>query len=153
KFLKEGTSQVADWLTREGITVYFSVPSIFRRWVRNLSGREDFRKLRLIDLGGESVTYSDVDLYKQRFPSTCTLVGTFGSNETGPMRLYFIDKTTQIPERMVPVGYGVEDKEILILDEDSRELGFNQVGEIAVRSAFLSPGYWKQPELTASAFQ
>ena len=30
--LKEGTAELGDWLSRNGITIYFSVPSVFRRW-------------------------------------------------------------------------------------------------------------------------
>ena len=54
---------------------------------------------------------------------------------------------------MVPVGYPVEDMDVLILDESGNELGVNQVGEIAVRSRYLSPGYWQRPDLTAAAYR
>ena len=54
---------------------------------------------------------------------------------------------------MVPVGYPVDDMDVLILDESGNELGFNQVGEIAVRSRYLSPGYWQKPDLTAAAYR
>src|SRR5262249_8592701 len=55
-------------------------------------------------------------------------------------------------ESIVPVGYPFEGCEVLVLDTDGNRLGFNQVGEIAVRSRFLSPGYWRMPELTAATF-
>ena len=151
--LKYGAGELGDWLSREGVTIYFSVPSVFRRWVGNLTGSEDFSRLRIIDLAGESVTNLDVDMYKRHFSAPTYLVNTLGTNEAGIMRMYFMDRTTEITESIAPVGYEVEDKEILILDDEGRELGTNQVGEIAVRSAFLSPGYWKQPELTALTFR
>ena len=31
-------------------------------------------------------------------------------------------------------------------------MGFNEVGEIAVRSAYVSPGYWRKPDLTKAKF-
>ena len=34
-----------------------------------------------------------------------------------------------------------------------KRVGFNEVGEIAVRSKYLSPGYWNDPGLTESKFQ
>src|SRR5262249_18155551 len=137
----------------EGLTTYQSVPSVFRQWTADLTGTEDFSKLRIIILGGDATTKSDVDLYKKYFSSNCILVCSLSSNETGPLRNYFINKGTKISSGTVPVGYPVEDKEILILDENGRELGFDEVGEIVVRSAFLSPGYWRQPELSAAAFR
>ena len=41
----------------------------------------------------------------------------------------------------VPVGYPVEDKDILILDEKDHPLRTGDIGEIAICSQFLSPGY------------
>jgi acyl carrier protein len=46
----------------------------------------------------------------------------------------------------------LEGCEILVLDASGNRLGFNQVGEIAVRSRYLSPGYWRMPELTNVTF-
>ena len=39
-----------------------------------------------------------------------------------------------------------------MLDEQEQEVGFDQVGEIAVRSRYLSTGYWQDPSLTAAKF-
>jgi acyl carrier protein len=54
---------------------------------------------------------------------------------------------------MVPVGYPVEDNEILLLNDDGEQLGFNDIGEIAVKSRYLSPGYWHRPDLTQAVFR
>ena len=42
--------------------------------------------------------------------------------------------------------------EVLILDDSSNLLGVEEVGEIAVRSAYFFPGYWNNSALTDSAF-
>ena len=42
--------------------------------------------------------------------------------------------------------------EVLILDENGEALSSDQIGEIAVRSAYLFPGYWNNSELTKAAF-
>jgi hypothetical protein len=46
----------------------------------------------------------------------------------------------------------MEDMEVCILDKDGTDLGIDQVGEIAVRSRYLSLGYWRRPELTRTVF-
>jgi hypothetical protein len=76
----------------------------------------------------------------------------FGSTETGIFRHYFINKDRQITDNNVPVGYAVEDMEILLLNEDGHEVGCQQVGEIAVKSRYLSLGYWGRPNLTQATF-
>jgi acyl carrier protein len=42
---------------------------------------------------------------------------------------------------------------VVLLDEHGQEVGVNQIGEITVKSRFLTPGYWRMPELTQSKFQ
>ena len=42
---------------------------------------------------------------------------------------------------------------MLLLDEEGREAAPGEAGEIAVRSRYLSLGYWRDPERTAAAFE
>jgi acyl carrier protein len=50
----------------------------------------------------------------------------------------------------VPVGYAHEDLQILILDKNGERAKAGVIGEIAIRSRFLSPGYWRMREMTES---
>jgi acyl carrier protein len=101
-------------------------------------------------VGGEPVYARDVELYKKHFPQDCLFVNRLGSTETGTIRWYFVNKDTALSGNAVPVGYPAPDNEILLLDAVAEEGG--QVGEIAVRSPYLSPGYWRRPDLTHAAF-
>jgi non-ribosomal peptide synthetase component F len=79
-------------------------------------------------------------------------VNTLSSTETGTVCLYFADKDTTISNGRLPVGYPVEDMQVLILDENGSPVESNQIGEVAVRSRFLSSGYWSKSELTKQRF-
>jgi acyl-coenzyme A synthetase/AMP-(fatty) acid ligase/acyl carrier protein len=140
------------WLIQQEITIYKSFPTAFRHFVDTLSGHESFPKLRLIRLEGEPVYSADLELYKKHFASNCLFVNSFSSTETGTVCVYFADKNTQTDGRRIPVGYPVDGMEVLLLDELGRDVGPNQLGEIAVRSRFLSAGYWQKPELTREKF-
>jgi amino acid adenylation domain-containing protein len=148
----QGLALMADWLDREEISVYFSVPTVFRNFVASLTGEGLFPKLRLVYLGGEPVTARDVELYKKHLAAHCVLVNSLSSNETGPIRQYFITKDTLITGNVVPVGYATQDNEVFLLDESGAPVGVNSIGEIVVKSHYLTPGYWRQPERTAQAF-
>jgi non-ribosomal peptide synthetase component F/acyl carrier protein len=143
---KEGVVLLSDWLTQEKITLYYSFPTVFRHFVSILSGEEDFSNLRLIEMEGEPVYQSDLDLYKKHFPPHCLLVNTLSSAETGTVCLYFVDRNTTFASGRAPVGYPVDDMEVLILDEDGEPVESNQIGEVAVRSRFLSSKYWSKSE-------
>jgi len=148
----EGLTSLANFLMQEEITIYHSTPTVFRHLSGILTGQEDFSKLRLIYLGGEPVSKQDVALCRYYFAPDCVLVNEWGSTEHGTGCQYFIGKETRLAGSVVPVGYAVEGVEILILDETGQKVDVDGIGEIAVRSQYLSPGYWRNPELTEAAF-
>ena len=150
---EEGLSRLSNWLILNKITVHCSIPALFRHFLSTLTGEENFPNLRLLTLEGEVLSKRDVELYKKHFCDSCILVNKLGSRETALFRQYFIDKETRIDGDIVPVGYAVEGKEVLLLDDNGQTLGFNQVGEIAVKSRYLAEGYWRRPDLTKEAFQ
>ena len=149
---EEGLAHLADWLIQEKITVYRSAPRVFRHFVGTLTGKEQFPKLRVIVLAGEAVLKTDFELYKKHFSSDCLLVNTYGVHEVGPIRMYVIGKQTGIAGERVPIGYQIPDREVLLLDDNGQEVGFSQVGEIAVRTRDLSPSFWRRPDLTKAKF-
>jgi non-ribosomal peptide synthetase component F len=118
---REGLGKCAAWLSRERITVYVSVPTVFRQLISSLDGTEDFTSVRLVELGGEAVTRGDFELYKAHLSASCVFANVLASNEAGVLRIYVADKTTQFGGTTVPLGYEVEDKEILILDDEAVE--------------------------------
>jgi amino acid adenylation domain-containing protein len=147
----EGFNGLADWLMQERITFYHSAATLFRHFVHNLSGHEIFPELRIVRLGGEAVSWKDVESYKKHFPDNCVLANELSCSEANIITQFLINKTTEI-NMTVPVGYPVEDKEVFILDEKGDPLGPGEIGEIAVRTRFLSPGYWNRPDLTELVF-
>ncbi|HVF85660.1 MAG TPA: amino acid adenylation domain-containing protein, partial [Abditibacteriaceae bacterium] len=144
---------LASWMSDERITVFISVPSLFRQFARQSSTRNAFPDLRLIRLGGETLHRQDVELFRERFSPQCLLANSFSSTETGNVALFLISETTPLSGDTVPVGFIAEGTEVLLLDENNREVGLDEVGEIVVRSCHLSPGYWRKPELTEQVFQ
>ena len=131
-----GLGNLAEWLNREEITIYFSVPTVFRNFAENLTDQNDLHTIRLIYLGGEGATKSDFELYQQHFSPECLFVNSLASNEAGIFRQYFVDKQTEInDEAMLPAGYKVDGKEILLLGDAGQEVGCGEFGEIAVEAA------------------
>jgi thioesterase domain-containing protein len=148
---KEGLTLLAEWVIHEGITIYHSFPTLFRHFVHTLSGTEDFRKLRVICLEGEPVYKRDAELYKKWFSRDCIFVNRLGGTEARSIRWYFLDKGTRVTEGTVPVGYAFDDTEVALLGEDGNPVT-GGIGEIAIKSRYLSPGYWRRPDLTKAKF-
>jgi amino acid adenylation domain-containing protein len=150
---REGATRLASWLMQEKISVCLISAPLFRSLCETLLETQGFSDLRVIRLTSESVRMTDVDLYKKHFFTNCLLATALSSTETGPLRKYLIDHASDIPGDQVPVGYAVDSKEILLLDDGGQDVGINEIGEIVVRSRYLSPGYWRRPDLTEAKFK
>lgn len=151
-FKMRSFQQLAQWLVCEEITICHFVPTSFRHFVESLTGDEEFPNLRMIRLGGEAIYKQDVALFKKHFPDHCILRVGLASTEAGSICWNFIDKRTEIITEVVPVGYPVKGIELLLLDKDYQPVRTGEVGEIAVRSRYISPGYWHRPDLNHAKF-
>jgi amino acid adenylation domain-containing protein len=149
---REGMHALAGWLTQERATVLVANPTTFRHFVGTLKGDEDFSTLRLLLIGGEVLYPHDVELFKKHFAPDCLLANALGSSEMTQVCVHLMDKETQIRTSVVPVGYEYPDLQVLLWDEEQRDVGTNRVGQIVIRSRYLSPGYWRQPDLTRATF-
>ncbi|MEZ4593225.1 MAG: amino acid adenylation domain-containing protein [Chloroflexota bacterium] len=149
----KGLADLARWMQAEEITFYHSVPTVFRHFIDGLMGGETFPHLRLIRFGGERVPTQYIEWYKQFFPDSCILYAGMGATETSTTRQCFIDKETVIRDSVVPTGYAVDERPILLLDENGRPVPEGEVGTITVKSRYLALGYWRRPDLTAERFR
>jgi acyl-coenzyme A synthetase/AMP-(fatty) acid ligase len=112
-----------------------------------------FPDVRFLRLGSESAFKSDVELYKKHFSSKCIMANGLATSEAGKITQFLINHNTEIEGNEAPVGYPMEGMEILLLDDEGKEVDTGEVGEIVVRSKYLAPGYWNQPELTETKFK
>jgi amino acid adenylation domain-containing protein len=147
-------AELVAWLEEEQITIYHSVPTVFRHLAEALEETSTRKlSLRVIKLGGDAATRRDFELYQRHFPDNCLLHVTLGSSEVSMFCQNLLDKRSEYPGATVPAGYASPGMEILLLDDDERRVEPGEIGEIVVRSVYLSPGYWRAPELTAAAFK
>jgi amino acid adenylation domain-containing protein len=149
---RQGMDQLAALLVQEEITIYRSLSSTFRTFVQTLSEKDYFPHLRLVHVSGEPLNRHDVELFKEHFTPRCVMLNHFGASEGGEICNYFIDHQTEIPGNIVPVGFPVGDKEVVLVDAEGQEVGIDEVGEIIVKSRYLSQGYWRNSELTGRRF-
>ena len=146
---REGPEAIAPWLAAEGITIYHSVPALFRYVAFHGAA---LPALRVIRLEGDRATVRDLELFAAHFAEPCVLVNGLGATECGLVRQFFFRPGQPLPGAVVPIGGPVEDMNVVVLGEDGRPAPPGEVGEIAVRSAYLASGYWRRPDLTARRF-
>jgi len=149
----KGIGVIKDWLLDEKITIYHSVPTLFRAFTDLLDGSEKFLDIRLVDLGGEIVYDTDVEAYRRNFSERCVFANGMGSTELTVIFRCFIDDEYENHSRIVPVGYPVHGVEYALLDGQGKDVGENTMGEIVYTSPALTPGYWHMPALNKDVFR
>ncbi len=131
-------------------TFYFNVPKGYEAllpYMKNdLSLRENFfRKLKVLWFAGAGVSQSVFDEYKELAFRTCgeevLFLTGFGSTETAPFTLGRTWDTSDATNMGLPPP-GVDLKLVPIEGKY----------EVRVKGPHITPGYWRQPGLTAAAF-
>lgn len=144
-------SDLADWIDEKRITEYRSVPSVFRELTSPLDNRR-FEHVRLIRLGGEAVTTTDIEMWRRHFPNARIAWG-LATTETGAISSLELEPGASFEGEVVHCGYPNENVVVEILDDDGRPVPSGDVGEIVVHSPRVSRGYWNRPELSAERFR
>jgi amino acid adenylation domain-containing protein len=149
---RRGMTEISDWLLRQEVTIFFSVPVLFHQFVESLTGQEFFPHLRVIQLGSDLVRPKELEEYQRHFSAHTILVIRFGTTETGTVRRMYFDSTSALAEAQNAVGYAVEGAEVCLIDDTGAALPIDAVGEIVVKGRYLSPGYWRRPDVTREKF-
>jgi thioesterase domain-containing protein len=149
---KRGVEPLAGWLTETGITIFACVPTVFRHLCAMLRPGQTIPSLRVIRLGGDRVNRPDVELYRTHFGRHCLLWVGYGATEAKLVTSLWLNHDSELPDGPLPVGYPALETEVLVLDPEGRPVEAGEVGQIAVKSRYLSPGYWRLPEQTRQKF-
>jgi acyl-coenzyme A synthetase/AMP-(fatty) acid ligase/aryl carrier-like protein len=109
----------------------------------------DLSRVRLVVLGGEESRSTDFEIFQKLFSEDAVFVNGLGPSESTLALQFFARPSSSLPGIVMPVGRGVSDTEIVLLDEHGDPTGIT--GELAIRSAYVTPGYWNAPDLTKVA--
>jgi len=136
-------------LVKEKITVWHSVPSLFRFFANTLTEKDQFYHLRWVLLGGEPIREHDLRLYQDYFPNAC-LGNIYGQTESSFNTACSIMRENTFDD--VCLGEPLDETKILVVGEDGGLVDKMGMGEIVVSSDYLAPGYWQDPESSDLVF-
>ena len=148
----KGIADLAHWITEKQVSIYVSSASLFRTFMKTLPISQRLPTVRLVRLGSETATDTEHHRLQQHFSSNCVLFNSLSSSETGnitQLRLY----TCDIAPPRLPIGFPTTGINIMLVDTDGKTVTPGDIGEIVVQSDYLSPGYWRNPDLTAHKYR
>jgi thioesterase domain-containing protein/acyl carrier protein len=128
------------------------VPTLFRRFLKEVAEGRVFDSVRYVVLGAEVALRGDIELFERHFAEHCRVIHLLGATETGRIAHFVMKDAGELTDAVVPAGFPVRDKELLLLDGDMQPVPDGETGELFVRSSNLAQGYWNDPELNAAKF-
>jgi tyrocidine synthetase-3 len=146
---RSNTDELYNLLREEKITIWHSVPSLYRYFVDTLKDMDQFPDIRFVLLGGEPLREHDITLFKKYFPKS-TLANIYGQTESSVSAICMISQQDTFDK--VTIGEPLDKTELLLVAEDGREVEGLEVGEIVVACDHIAPGYWKDKENTEKVF-
>jgi feruloyl-CoA synthase len=132
------------------MTVYFGIPSVYQELLPFLRADRElresfFRRLGLMFYAGAGLSQPVWDAYRELAHRTCgeriIMATGLGATETSPMAI----QTTWETDRAGTIGIPVPGVELKLAPRGNKL-------EACVRGPNVTPGYWRQPELTQKVF-
>lgn len=149
-------AKVWDRLASEELTIYMGVPTLYHRLIERWDATDDMveksrltagtRRLRLMVSGSAALPVSVLERWREI--SGHTLLERYGMTEIGMA----LSNPLSGERRPGSVGSPLPGVEVRLVDEDNRELGDGESGEIQVRGGTVFLEYWNRPDPTREAF-
>jgi acyl carrier protein len=109
--------------------------------------------VRRVFFGGDLLRARDVDRMRRLMPQA-GIANFYNSSETqrGGGYIVFPNQTLDQGKEIPPLGCGVKDVQLMVLNSVGNIAGVGELGEIWVRSPHLAVGYLKDEKLTKERF-
>ncbi|QXU43268.1 non-ribosomal peptide synthetase [Pedobacter sp. D749] len=145
------------WLKQASITLVHYVPSLFKTLTRELevmSGEEcSFPALKFMLLSGEILYSTDLKKWWDNTESNTEFVNLYGPTETTLAKMFHrIKAISGTTAQILPVGRPINDTHVAIINEANQICGVGEIGEIYIKTSFISLGYYRNKDLTRAVF-
>lgn len=138
---------LAGFVERERISVWYSVPSALMMLTRSVREGETFPELRAGVFAGEVYPTKHLRALRTVLPKA-TLWNLYGPTETNVCTYYRVDGLPD-DDGPIPIGRACENTDVFAIREDGRPASVGDEGELYVRGSTVMKGYWGQPDRSA----
>lgn len=142
---------LAEWIHRHEVSVIHLTPPLGKliESGARMNGQV-FNRLRYLFWGGDALSPTLYEHMRAVAPDAIS-VNFYGTTET-PQAMAFHQVDGQADNAGIPLGKGIDGAQLLVLNDANQLVGEGEVGEILIRSPYLSLGYWGDSALTGEKF-
>lgn len=155
--IPDGTStfpiRLSEWIERQRITVWYSVPSILIQLLLNgRLERRDLSSVRLVLFAGEVFPTKYLRDLMGLLPGV-RFANLYGPTETNVITHYDVPPLPEGQDAPIPIGSACAYADLLVLDDEGAPVTEpGRRGELYARGPTVAHGYFGDPEKTARGF-
>ncbi|WP_031507117.1 non-ribosomal peptide synthetase [Streptomyces megasporus] len=145
---------LARWLDEQRIDLVHCVPTVFRALLPTATAANgpELAALRCIAMAGEPLAPSDVAKWFGRHGERVRLLNMYGPSETTMTKTFHFVTPADAERATIPIGKAMPGARVVLLDGLGRPCAPGTVGEMYIRTPYMSLGYFHQPDATREVF-
>jgi acyl-coenzyme A synthetase/AMP-(fatty) acid ligase/acyl carrier protein len=147
------SGRVGDWMNEQQVTlIHLTPPLADVLTVGRDKSQVSCTSLRYAVFGGDSLRPVHLDCIKQ-FAPQARCVNAYGATETPQIMCWYeVPPEFSSNGEQVPIGQGIDGVQVLLLNNTGQLAGIGELGEIHVRTPYLTSGYVNDEALTSARF-
>ncbi len=139
------------WFKAAGITILHTVPALVQTWLTTGDTSTSLPDIRYTFFAGEPLTDALVNQWRDLCPNS-HVVNLYGPTETTMVKCFY-----RVPAETQPgvqsIGRPLPQTQVFILDENDRQCGLYEPGQIVIHTPFRTLGYLNAPEVAKKQFR
>ncbi|HAK42179.1 MAG TPA: hypothetical protein DCM59_05020, partial [Clostridium sp.] len=152
KELSLNTDKLIEWIEEKQITLIHTVPSVFKMISSEITDNIKFDSLKYILMAGELLRGNDINKFITMYGKRIKLINLYGTTETTLIKAFYQIKEEDTKKSVIPVGKPISLTQILILDKNLRPCANGVIGEIYIRTPFMTAGYCNDRNFNKKVF-
>jgi long-chain acyl-CoA synthetase len=134
---------------RDKVTVFLGVPTMYGAMLHDpAADTADTSSLKFCGSGGAAMPVEVMKAFEEKF--SCKVLEGYGLSETSPVASFNHPDKERKPGS---IGTPIEGVEMKVVDDDGKEVGQGEVGEIVIKGHNVMKGYWNKPDATEEAIK
>ncbi|HYR83465.1 MAG TPA: AMP-binding protein, partial [Terriglobia bacterium] len=146
-----GAREILNVIRAESFTILFAFPALLRSVIAYGAERAG-DALRLVRVGGDTTLWSDIDLLRGWLAPESAIQLIYAATEA-PMMQWFVDVSCRTDDARIPIGYPLPGNRLALIDEYGRNTPPGEVGELIVRSPYVTLGLWVDGRCAADSIE
>ncbi|MBN1040270.1 amino acid adenylation domain-containing protein [Clostridium botulinum] len=144
--------KLISWIDKSKLSVIHCTPSLFRVIGGNSLNTNLFQTLKKIFMVGERIPMNIINSWFEIFGERIEIINLYGATETSLAKMFYRIKREDLRRTNIPIGRPIKGAKAIILDENMQICTQNTIGEIYIRTPYLTHGYYNNPNLNKEKF-